>query len=61
MQGERFMEKTETIEIDLSTYPRELLEQLIVESCEQNLPVNTIMVNALSSMLEHINNSSQTP
>ncbi len=42
------------VEIDLSTYPRELLEHIIVSSCEQNLPVNTILVNALTSMVAHI-------
>ena len=42
------------IEIDLATYPRELLEQLIVQSCEQNLPVSTIMVNAITSMVKHL-------
>jgi hypothetical protein len=52
MQGERFL--MADIEIDLTTYPRELLEQIIVMSCEQNLPVNTILVNALTSMVAHI-------
>lgn len=54
------MEKTETIEIDLSTYPRELLEALIVHSCEQNLPVNDIMVNALTEMVTRMSELSTT-
>ena len=48
------MENMTTIEIDLATYPRDLLEYLIVQSCEQNTPVNTILVNALTSMVEHL-------
>lgn len=60
MQGERFMEKTETIEIDLATYPRDLLEALIVHSCEQNLPVNTIIVNALTEMVTRVSELSTT-
>ena len=50
-RGNAFMSN---IEIDLATYPRELLEHLIVQSCEQNLPVNTIMINAITSMVEHL-------
>ncbi len=42
------------VEIDLSTYPRELLELIIVQSCEQNLPVNTIITNAICCMVEHL-------
>lgn len=42
------------IEIDLATYPRDLLELIIVQSCEQNLPVNTILVNAITSMCAHL-------
>ena len=52
LQGERF--PMANIEIDLATYPRELLEYIIVQSCEQNIPVNTLLVNALTSMCEHL-------
>lgn len=48
----------ETIEIDLAEYPREVLEMLIVESCKQNLPVNDIIVDALSRLVKHFDSLS---
>ena len=47
-------EKTESIEIDISTFDRKVLEDLIAESCDKDLSINKIISNRLQQYLEHI-------
>ena len=49
-------EKTESLELDLAEFERDILEALIIESCEKNISVNEVIVNVLKSYL----NSNET-
>jgi hypothetical protein len=40
------------IELEISDWPREILELLIRESCEQDIPVNEIINNLLKSIIK---------
>lgn len=44
-------EKTESLELDLAEFERDILEALIIESCEKNISVNEVIVNVLKSYL----------
>lgn len=45
-------ENTTEIEIDMSTWPRETLEQLIAESCRRDVSINVIIVEQLSAFFK---------
>jgi hypothetical protein len=42
------------MEIDISEWPRELLEMIISDSCEQDISVNDVVANLLKKSLEHL-------
>lgn len=44
-------ENTESLELDLSTLPRDLLEHLVKQSCEQDISVNKVIENILITYL----------
>lgn len=46
------MSNTQGIEIDLSIFERELLEHLIIKSCEEDVSVNKIITNLLEQYLK---------
>jgi hypothetical protein len=50
--GGFFFKKLEEIELDFNEFPREILEFLIKESCEKNVPVNKIIRDALKAFLD---------
>lgn len=39
------------IEVDLSTFPRDLLEYLVRTSCEQDISINKVIENVLITYL----------
>lgn len=45
-------EKTESLELNLAEFEREILEALIIESCEKNISVNEVIVNVLKTYLD---------
>jgi hypothetical protein len=45
------LKKFETLEIDLSEFPREMLEMLIADSVEKDISVNEVISNILEQML----------
>jgi hypothetical protein len=51
--GGFFLEKMKRIELELSEFPREILELLIKKSCEENVSVNAIIRDALKSFIEN--------
>jgi hypothetical protein len=42
------------MEIEISDWPRELLEMIISDSCEQDISVNDVIANLLKKFLDHI-------
>lgn len=44
-------EKTESLELNLAEFERDILEALIIESCEKNISVNEVIVNVLKAYL----------
>jgi hypothetical protein len=44
-------EKTESLELNLAEFERDILEALIIESCEKNISVNEVIVNVLKTYL----------
>ena len=53
------MEKTESIELNLAEFERDILEALIIESCNKNISVNEVIINVLKQCInneEIINN-----
>lgn len=44
-------EKYVPLELDLSTFPRDLLEHLVKQSCEQDITVNKVIENMLRTYL----------
>jgi len=42
------------MEIEISEWPRELLEMIISDSCEQDISVNDVIANLLKKSLEHL-------
>jgi bifunctional DNA-binding transcriptional regulator/antitoxin component of YhaV-PrlF toxin-antitoxin module len=46
------LKKFGSIDIDISEWSREILEMLITESLEKDLPVNDIIVNILEEQLK---------
>jgi hypothetical protein len=46
------LKKFASIDIDISEWSREILEMLITESLEKDLPVNDIIVNILEEQLK---------
>jgi hypothetical protein len=50
--GGYFFKKMEEIELDLSEFPREILERLLKESCEKNVSVNKIIRDALKAFMD---------
>ena len=45
------LKKFETIDIDLSEWPREVLEMIISQSVEEDISVNEVISNILERML----------
>jgi hypothetical protein len=45
-------EKTESLELNLAEFERDILEALIIESCEKNISVNEVIVNVLKTFLD---------
>ena len=54
--GTIILEKYGKITIELSEFSREILENLIHESCERDVPVNTIISDALKEFVEQKKN-----
>ena len=42
------------MEIEISDWPRELLEMIISDSCEQDISVNDVIANLLKKSLNHL-------
>jgi hypothetical protein len=42
------------MEIEISEWPRELLEMIISDSCEQDISVNDVIANLLKESLDHL-------
>jgi hypothetical protein len=49
------LKKFAEVEIDISEWSREVLEMLISESIEKDLPVNDIITNILDEQLANLN------
>ena len=49
------LKKFAEVEIDISEWSREVLEMLISESIEKDLPVNDIIINILDEQLAKLN------
>ena len=49
--GSVVLKKFETIEIDMSEWPREVLEMIISQSVEEDISVNEVISNILERML----------
>lgn len=45
-------ENFESIEIDLSTFDRKVLEHIIAESCEKDISVNKVISDILAEFLK---------
>ena len=45
-------EKTESLELNLAEFERDILEALIIESCNKNISVNEVIVNVLKTFLD---------
>jgi hypothetical protein len=45
-------EKTESLELNLDEFERDILEALIKESCEKNISVNEIISNILTTYID---------
>jgi hypothetical protein len=48
------LEKYVGLELDMTDWPREFLELLIKESCEQDLPINDIIIEILKQAINEI-------
>lgn len=42
------------MEIEISDWPREILEMIISDSCEQDISVNDVIANFLKKSLDHL-------
>ena len=55
LQGDGvFIQPWKKIEIDLETFPREVLETIINESCERDVSANTVIVDMIKKGLDLI-------
>lgn len=45
-------ERCESVEIDLSTFDRKILEYIIAESCEKDISANKVINNILIEFLK---------
>jgi bifunctional DNA-binding transcriptional regulator/antitoxin component of YhaV-PrlF toxin-antitoxin module len=50
------MKKYESIDIDLSEFPREILEFLIKESCQKDITVSQVFENVFDSFIKREKN-----
>jgi bifunctional DNA-binding transcriptional regulator/antitoxin component of YhaV-PrlF toxin-antitoxin module len=46
------LQKLEKLDLELSEFPREILERLIKESCDKNVSVNEIISEALKNFVD---------
>jgi hypothetical protein len=43
---------TESIELNLAEFERDILEALIIESCNKNISVNEVIINVLKHYID---------
>ena len=59
-EGDGFLfKKNEKFELDLAEWPREILEMLIKESCENNITVNEVINSAVETFLNEESNKNE--
>jgi hypothetical protein len=56
--GSVVLKKFETLDIDLSEWPREVLEMIISQSVEEDISINEVISNILERMLPSLEEAS---
>jgi hypothetical protein len=52
--GSVLFDKYTSLELDMEDWPRELLEKLIKESCDRDMTINDLIVEALDKIVNEI-------
>jgi predicted HicB family RNase H-like nuclease len=52
-----FLSPYKKLEIDISRFPREVLELLISKSCEQDVSINEVIEEMLDKVIDELNDS----